>query len=146
MRFTEGLRVTLSAEARPHAICHNLPPDQTCLRIHALSFAHVCSASPGCTCRQYTFAAVRGYETGPREDHLRKATTHPGGFPAASVFLGTNPEQPAYLLDSALVLPLRLQRRLQADGLAKVEDANIPSKGTSPTSELLARAVVKWHG
>src|ERR1039457_1702227 len=81
-----------------------------------------------------------------RTTSLRKATTHQGGFPAASAFLGTNPEQPAYLLDSALVLPLRLQRRLQADGLAKFEDANIPSKGTSPTSELLARAVVKWHG
>src|ERR1039457_872437 len=77
MRFTEGLRVTLSAEARPHAICHNLPPDQTCLRIHALSFAHVCSASPGCTCRQYTFAAVRGYETGPREDYLSQEGDYP---------------------------------------------------------------------
>ena len=77
MRFTEGLRVTLSAEAHPRAICHNLPPDQTCLRIHALSFAHVCSASPGCTCRQYTFAAVRGYETGPREDHLSQEGDYP---------------------------------------------------------------------
>ena len=49
----------------------------TCLRIHALSFAHVCSASPGCIWRQYTFAAVRGYETGPREDHLSQEGDYP---------------------------------------------------------------------
>jgi hypothetical protein len=42
---------------------------QTCLRTHALSFAHVCPAS-----------AVRGFETGTREDHLSREGDDPPGW------------------------------------------------------------------
>src|ERR1035438_7613575 len=49
---------------------------QTCLRIHALSPARV-SRSPSCARRLYTFAAVRGFQTGPRRDHLSREGNYP---------------------------------------------------------------------
>jgi hypothetical protein len=51
-------------------------PAQTCLRIHALSPARV-SRSPSCARRLYTFAAVRGFQTGPRRDHLSREGNYP---------------------------------------------------------------------
>lgn len=91
MRFTEAMSVTPSAWARPPAICHNCRRSPARLRIHEPSLSHVRRASPGGTCRQYTFAAVRGFQTGRERTLSREGGYPPRWIPDRKRVIPTNP-------------------------------------------------------